>query len=167
MAVDVKALYERYGPMVLRRCRAILKGEDEAMDALQDVFIQVIRNQNTLEDKGLSSLLYTMATNTCLNLIRSRRTREDLVVRSKNPEDDLLSQIAIMDDHEEKTNASFTTDQFFSLEKPSTRAMAVYYFVDGMTLEETATAVNLSVSGVRKRLAGLKIRGKIFRESLQ
>jgi RNA polymerase sigma-70 factor (ECF subfamily) len=36
--------------------------------------------------------------------------------------------------------------------------MAVLHFVDGMTLEETADAVGLSVSGVRKRLRGLQAK---------
>ena len=38
--------------------------------------------------------------------------------------------------------------------------MAVLHYVDGMTLEETAEAVGLSVSGVRKRLRSLKSKVK-------
>ena len=34
--------------------------------------------------------------------------------------------------------------------------MAVLYYVDGMTLEEVAREVGMSVSGVRKRLLGLR-----------
>jgi hypothetical protein len=33
--LDVEALYERYGPMVLRRCRFLLK-EDQALDTTHD-----------------------------------------------------------------------------------------------------------------------------------
>ena len=32
-ALDVEALSLRYGPMVLRRCRRLLRDEDEALDA--------------------------------------------------------------------------------------------------------------------------------------
>ena len=38
--------------------------------------------------------------------------------------------------------------------------MAVLHYVDGMTLQEVSTEVGLSVSGVRKRLRGLKERAK-------
>jgi RNA polymerase sigma-70 factor (ECF subfamily) len=38
--------------------------------------------------------------------------------------------------------------------------MAVLHYVDGMTLEETAETVGLSVSGVRKRLRSLQARVK-------
>jgi RNA polymerase sigma-70 factor (ECF subfamily) len=34
--------------------------------------------------------------------------------------------------------------------------MAVLHFVDGLTLEEVAAETGLSVSGVRKRLRGLR-----------
>ncbi len=41
MAIDVEMFYTQYGPMVLRRCRYILKDEELPLDAMQDVFIQV------------------------------------------------------------------------------------------------------------------------------
>jgi RNA polymerase sigma-70 factor (ECF subfamily) len=72
MAVDVERYYRVYGPMVLRRCRAMLKDEDAAVDAMQDTFVRVLRYGDRLHGKAPSSLLYTIATNVCLNAIRSR-----------------------------------------------------------------------------------------------
>ena len=46
--MDVEALYEKYGPMVMRRCRQLLKDETEALDATQDVFVQVLRRRDRL-----------------------------------------------------------------------------------------------------------------------
>src|SRR5512136_204343 len=77
-AIDVDALYRRYGPMVLRRCRALLRDEDRALDAMQDVFVQVLRHKDSLNARYPSSLLYRIATNTCLNSIRSARRRRDI-----------------------------------------------------------------------------------------
>ena len=86
MAIDVEATYRRYGPMVHRRCRALLKDEEAATDAMQDTFVRLLRYQDRLDDKGLSSLLYRMATNVCLNRIRSTARRpedanDELVMR--------------------------------------------------------------------------------------
>ncbi|MEI8095928.1 MAG: sigma factor [Spirochaetales bacterium] len=53
---DVETLYRRYGPMVHRRCRALL-GDERASDASQEVFVRLLRTQKRLEDRGLSSLL--------------------------------------------------------------------------------------------------------------
>jgi DNA-directed RNA polymerase specialized sigma24 family protein len=41
--INVEALYRKYAPMVLRRCRSILRDEDAAQDAMQDVFVQLLR----------------------------------------------------------------------------------------------------------------------------
>ena len=46
-------------------------------------------------------------------------------------------------------------DRIFARVPESSRTIAVMHLVDGMTLEEVADAVGLSVSGVRKRLRAL------------
>ena len=46
--------------------------------------------------------------------------------------------------------------KLFGQQRESTRTMAVLYYVDGMTLQEVAKEVGMSVSGVRKRLLGLR-----------
>ena len=47
-------------------------------------------------------------------------------------------------------------DQIFATSKPDTREMAILHYLDGYTLEETAKKMNMSVSGVRKRLRILR-----------
>ena len=69
--VDVEALYRKYGPMVLRRCRHLLGDEDKALDAMQECFVRVLRSKERLNGDAPSSLLYCMATNVCLNILRS------------------------------------------------------------------------------------------------
>jgi RNA polymerase sigma-70 factor (ECF subfamily) len=56
-------------------------------------------------------------------------------------------------------------DRLFRKEKQSTREIATLHFVDGMTLQEVADEVGLSLSGVRKRIRELKARIKIKKEA--
>lgn len=158
MAIDVDKLYRRYGPMVLRRCRKLLKDEETAREAMQDVFVQLLRKKDTLTDEYPSSLLYCMATNICLNLIRKNKKAAFCV------EDEVLHQIADVDDPARKAVTRHFLDQLFEGEKASTRTMAVLHYVDGMTLEETARTTGLSVSGVRKRLRNLRAAGWELKE---
>ena len=144
--------------MVLRRCRSLLRDEEKALDAMQDVFVQVLRRQDTLHDTAPSSLLYRIATNVCLNLIRKGKKAP------MNAEDTFLHQIAGSDKPEERVVAGQFLDQIFSGQKEGTREMAVYHYVDGMTLEETAELTGLSVSGVRKRLRTLRKSGLELQE---
>ena len=158
MAVDVEAFYRKYGPMVLRRCRSLLRDEDMALDAMQDVFVQVLRRQETLHDTAPSSLLYRIATNVCLNIMRKNK-RGPI-----NAEDTVIAQIAGHDHPEDRVLAGHFIDRLFGGQKESTRSIAVYHYVDGMTLEETAELVGLSVSGIRKRLRTLRQSGLALKE---
>lgn len=166
-SMDVENLYRRYGPMVIRRCSSILGDEESALDAAQDVFYQVWKKRSKLEDRGVSSLLYTMATNTCLNILRSRKRRggihsefdetfhdsEKLVYQNPNT------------DFEERIHAAHFIESLFARYDEKTQLIAVYHYVDGFTLEETASMVEMSVSGIRKRLKKLQKAGIEMNES--
>jgi RNA polymerase sigma-70 factor, ECF subfamily len=148
--LDVEDTYRRYGPMVLRRCRRLLRDEQLALDAMQDTFIQVLRYRDRLRDEAPSSLLYRIATHVCLNRIRTFQRHPE------NPGDDLLSRIASLEAPEEASLARNLLSRIFGGEPVSTRTIAVLHHVDGLTLEEVACEVGLSVSGVRKRLRRLQ-----------
>ena len=85
LAVNVEELYTRYGPMVYRRCKALLKDDQAAEELMQETFIQILRRQDVLEVHAPSSLLYRTATNLCLNRIRAKARRpedpDELVMR--------------------------------------------------------------------------------------
>ena len=139
--------------MVLRRCRQLLREEAAAKDAAQEVFVQVVRRKERIEGEFPSSFLYRTATNIALNMIRSRNRKNEV-----SDPDPVLEMIACEDEHLSSLPARTLLDKLFAREHASTRVMATYHFVDGMTLEETAAELRMSVSGVRKRLRLLKER---------
>ncbi|MDA3958089.1 sigma-70 family RNA polymerase sigma factor [Oceanispirochaeta sp.] len=144
-------MYIKYGPMVLRRCRSLLKDEDLALDAMQDVFVKLISKQDKLKENYPSSLLYTIATNHCLNIIRKEK--------KMSWGDEILDRIVSTEVLEEKAVNKMFLDQIFNSQKASTRTIAVLHYRDGLTLEETAEMTSLSVSGVRRRLRKLREAG--------
>ncbi len=159
MALDVEQYYRRYGPMVMRRCRQLLHDEEDAADAMQDTFVRVMRYQDRLEDKGASSLLYTIATNVCLNRIRSGKRRKSDAVG------ELVESIATADDHADRVLTGHFLDRLFGTQKTDTKTIAVCRYVDGLTLEQTADVCGMSISGVRKRLKSLQRSGLALREA--
>lgn len=146
----LESLYRRYGPLVLRRCRHLLRDDAEAEDAMQEVFMQILRHPGLLDAEFPSSLLYKIATNNCLNRLRGR-TR-----RAETREESVLLGIASQEDIEARSAAGRLLDKIFGRHPASTRVMAVLHYVDGLTLEEVARETTLSVSGVRKRLRALQ-----------
>ncbi len=151
MVIDLEHAYARYGPMVLRRCNRLLKDEGRAMDAMHDVFVQLLRRREEMDPVNLGSLLMRMATNVCLNQLRTRHRRPE------DAGDETLLQIAGAGDGGEGLAAArLLLGKIFAREQPSTGEIAVMHLVDGLTLEEVGREVGLSVSGVRKRLRTLR-----------
>lgn len=122
------------------------------MDAMHDVFVQLLRDRDRLDERGTASLLLQMATHQCLNRIRTRRRHPE----DSDPESDLIAHIATAGDTAERTEARSVLSWIFGQSQESTRTIAVMHLVDGMTLEEVAAEVGMSVSGVRKRLRTLR-----------
>jgi RNA polymerase sigma factor (sigma-70 family) len=147
---DIAELYERYGPMVMRRCRFLLGNEDDALDVTQDVFVCLLQEKDRLQIHHPSSFLYVTATNLCLNRIRDRARHGD------TDDEQLLYRIATLDDTEARVGARSVLERLFGQSPRSSRTIAVLHLVDGLTLEETAREVGMSVSGVRKRLRALR-----------
>src|SRR5438309_1286154 len=73
---SMEALYRTYGSMVLRRARTLLGDEHAAQDMVQEVFMKAIRAFPTFRgESSLTTWLYQVTTNHCLNTIRVRARR--------------------------------------------------------------------------------------------
>ena len=121
--------------------------------------MKVLMAQGRLRDTATSSLLYRMATNLCLNRIRDARRRRT------TPNSALLEKIAVWDEIDGRAEARDLLARLFGRQRESTRVMACLHYVDGLTLEEVAREVGLSVSGVRKRLRRLRASLRELEES--
>jgi len=151
--LEIEKLYQQYGGMVLRRCRSILENEHQSMDALQDVFVQLLRNKSRLKPNGLSSLLYRMATNTCLNMIRHQNVRDNHEREQTSHGDiDECSDSSI----ETKVIELDRINKALANFPERTREAALYHFVDGFTMDEIATMMSMSNSNTRRLLRELR-----------
>jgi len=154
VSLEIEKLYYRYGPMVLRRCRQLLPDDDLAQEAMQEVFMKILKRQAELDLNQPSSLLYRIATNICLNLIRERK------IKYSNEDENIILEIATNENLEYQTFSSRLLDRILVKQTETTRVIALLHFYDGMTLQEVANEVGMSVSGVRKRL-------KLFKQSIE
>jgi RNA polymerase sigma factor (sigma-70 family) len=150
--IDIEAYYARYGPMVLRRCRRLLKDEQSAFDAMQEVFLRVLVTRDRLTGTYPSALLYRIATNLCLNRIREERRWGSGEYR------DILHHLTFFNNPEDTVVAENLLECVLKERKEPDRQVAVMYFIDGMTLKEIAATVKLSISAVHKRLENLRRR---------
>jgi RNA polymerase sigma-70 factor (ECF subfamily) len=132
-----------------------LRDEAKAVDAMHDVFVEILRRKDSLDASSPAGLLLTTATHVCLNRLRSERRKPE------DRDDEMLFHIAAIENQgnaEGRTLARRILDRLFSGQPESTKLIAVLHYVDRLTLEEVAGEVGMSVSGVRKRLRTLKER---------
>ncbi len=144
---DLRELYARFGGAVYGRCQYLLKDPEHAEDAMQDVFAKAIVHVKEFRaDASPLTWLLKIATNHCLNLIRSDRApwRGQLEQETRargaghgGP------QVFESRDLIRKLLSKFDVE---------TQAAVIHYHVDEMTLEEVAALLGRSVPTVRKRL---------------
>jgi RNA polymerase sigma-70 factor (ECF subfamily) len=153
--IDVKAYYEKYGSMVYRRCKQLLRHEDDALDAMQDVFIKLMKSKHKLNGTYPSSLLYVIATNTCLNKIRWKKRQ------TEHSDGEFIENMHVSyDENFEHVEAKMLTNLILDTESETTRNICFMYYYDDMTLEEIGQSIGMSISGVRKRLLAFQKRAK-------
>lgn len=149
--------------MVHRRCTALLRNVADADDATQEVFVRVLRrarDEGVVDDKPVS-YLWTIATNVCLNRLRTKKRKPtDSYDDASSAAAISVEAIAGVDDGVSTSALRRALERLFGDEPETTRVMAVLHFVDGLTLEETAAEMGMSVSGVRKRL-------RVFQHKIQ
>ena len=148
--IDAEACYLAYGPMVLRRCRHLLRDEERARDAMHDVFVQVLRYRDQLDQSAPSSLLYRIATNVCLNQLRTARRRPEV------PDDAAVERTPDAGDAENAIASRSVLARLFGADLGSIAPIAALRYRDGLSVDEVAREVGMSATSVRKRLHRLR-----------
>lgn len=140
----LEELYRRHAAAVYARCRYLLREDEAARDAAQDVFVRALRGEEELRSAASpTAFLLRMATNHCLNLQRASRAawREEVARMAR-----------------ERTERAFEPDArelvraLLGAAGPEEQEVAVLYFVDELTQAEIAEATGRSLPTVRKRL---------------
>lgn len=137
----------------------MLRSDDDAFDAAQDVFVRALRAHRRIHGAYPSTLLYTMATRVCLNRLRWRRRHTEADGEGGAVFDEAAFPVA--DAAFDEAEARLMTDALMRQASEETRALLYMYFVDGMSLEETGRILGLSASGVRKRIVKFRERARL------
>jgi len=174
MVTDFEALYKKYKPVVLRRCRGILRNEEETKDAVQDVFVKLFK----LEQEGyhISSypcLLYTIATRVCFDRLRAVKVsgkKKEQIMNKKELDDFLSREVSFspLYDIENKYNEyervdtklyaqtfllSLLDDEEDKSDVSFVLVICFMYYFDGMGLEEICETIGMPPYKVEKLFA--------------
>ena len=139
-------LVRRYQLPIYRHCLNMLDDEGDAAEAAQDVFFTVWRSLSRFRgDSAFSTWLYRIATNRCLKVLRQRRQPTVPLV------DQQTSHGLPEGEFEGKQTGALVARAIASLTPPQ-RATLLLREVEGLTYEQIARVLGVSVAAVKSRL---------------
>lgn len=141
----IKQLYLRYGPLIISRARALLRNEHAAQDALQEVFVRVLRAGGGFRAQASPmTWLYRVVTNYCLNRLRDERRRAALW-SAFGP--------CGAQTHSVDACARIQLEQILTRVRPELQEIAIYALHDELSHDEIAELVGVSRRTIGNRLA--------------
>ena len=147
---EIRMLYERYASMVHRRCYSFLKSEDDAWDAVQDVFMKLTAALSTIQKKdSIYSWLLSASTNHCISILRKKKhVMFDEEIHSNGHEKKLPqeSNMALQE----------ILKHFLGPWDQKTREVVLYTYFDGYKQEEIAKITGMGESTIRRHLTRFK-----------
>ena len=138
--------YREYGYVLRQRCLALLGDPAAADDALQEVFVRVLRYGHRPPDKPLA-WLKRIADRCCFDLIKKNRRQSDMQ-RSLSTEREIVETWPAHDPDNVRVVL-----HLLAKAKPKLQQVAVLFYYDEMTRDEIARELGCSTMTVKRRLA--------------
>lgn len=146
---ELTDLYERTAHVVYHRCLRILKNEEQARDAVHEVYARVLTKGHQFRGESAPmTWLYRIATNYCLNQLRNQQGRRKKLAHNKQ---DIVGDGVSEPSDTDRADWSLVTAMLNEVD-PETRQCVMYTFFDDCTRQEVADLVGISVPTVRKRV---------------
>jgi RNA polymerase sigma-70 factor, ECF subfamily len=140
-------LVERFSPRLRYFLRKLLPSAHDSEDALQDVWLDVLRALPRLNDpQALVAWLYRIARDRAFARLRKARPHEQL------RDDSTIADATADDDSDFTAEDAAQIHAALDTLPPEQREVLVLRFLEDMTYEQIAAIVGVSVGTVRSRL---------------
>jgi RNA polymerase sigma-70 factor (ECF subfamily) len=155
---EVAAAYQKYGHLVLRRCRLILRDDHAAEDALQEVFVRLWRYGDRFRVAESKLMwLYRVAERCSFDLLERRGRRAETALES-------AGELRVTGEgHGQALEDREVVLRFLDRFEDRVKQVAVLHYLDEMTQDEIAAATGWSRQTVVKKLALLRERAARLR----
>jgi RNA polymerase sigma-70 factor (ECF subfamily) len=157
--VELRDAYEAFLPLVVRRCRRILRQDEAAQDAAQDVFLRLCRyGTSYLSADSKIAWLYQVADRVCFDRLKKDKRRAEVML------DDLAelesaSMNGLLEDREALMH-------FLTRFDDRVKKAIVLYYLKGASQQEIADATGWSRQTVSNKLAFVRARARSLRTGL-
>ena len=138
----IELLFKEHYPVMLKLAVMLLHDKEEARDIVHDVFTRLLDGDIWFNKDKAEAFLLSCVRNSCLNVMRSRSTREQ-AMRLYLPEESTEGL-------EERVQA--LQDGLKDLKPPICLDIVLMHYRDGMTFKEIAAHYGVSETTIYKHL---------------
>lgn len=163
--VEFSRLLEKYSDQIYRLALRMTGNEQDAEDVLQETFIKALRALPEFEGRSsLSTWLYRIGMNEALMALRRQKNAVALDALDDSDESEGLEPRWLMDwcclPEDELLNGETKVFLNHAIEKltPGLRAVFLLRDVQGLSVKDTADALNITESAVKVRLLRARLR---------
>jgi RNA polymerase sigma factor (sigma-70 family) len=148
-------LYRKYAGKVYGKCLSILRNEDEAKDAVQDIFVKIMLNLGNFGEKSqFSTWIYSITYNFCIDLIRKRKKEKTLFSDDIERVPDVAEE-DVPDEFMREMDIKYLKQV---LEELSTgdRIILLMKYQDELSIKEIADTIDKTESAVKMKIKRAK-----------
>ncbi len=144
-----------YSGMVYRHCLHMLHDPHEAEDAAQETMLRAFRAFDRFRGKGVASWLFTIAHNTCLDVLKSARMRAagPALEAYEQAHGQLADPAAPPDERWEQAQGDEALRRAVLALKPEQQLLLALYYGQGMAYADICAATGMGEGTVKSRLS--------------
>ena len=157
-------LYQRYSTKIYSKCIAMLKNEEQAADATQEIFMKIFLNLSKFGEKSkFSTWVYSITYNYCIDFIRRNKKLKNIF------SDEIENVPEIEDEVVDKELLEMEIETLHKVLKelpPGDEAVLLMKYRDDMQIREIAEVMDKSESAIKMKLKRAKVKAqKIKKET--
>lgn len=152
-------LYRRYANKVYGKCFSILRNEDEARDAMQEIFVKIMLNLGNFGEKSqFSTWIYSITYNFCIDLIRKRKKEKTVFSEDIERAPDVAAD-DIPDEYLMAMDIKILNQVMETLSEGD-RMILVMKYQDDFSIRDIALKLNKTESAVKMKIKRAKEKAK-------
>jgi RNA polymerase sigma factor (sigma-70 family) len=158
-------LYRKYAGKVYGKCISILRNEEEARDAVQDIFVKIMLNLSNFGEKSqFSTWVYSITYNFCIDTIRKRKKEKTLFSEDIERAPDVAEE-EVPDEYLLQMDVKYLKQVLEEL-PTGDRMIILMKYQDDMSIKEIAETISKTESAVKMKIKRAKHKAQDLYEKL-
>lgn len=155
-----EAILRLYEKKVYTLCRRMCGNDEDAQEAAQDAFLSLWRSAKSFRgDASLSTWLYRLATNACIDLLRrNKRGGERVSLDDEETTLELVDESPLPEQALERKETQRLINEALAALPEDYRAILLLREAEGLSYAEIAEAMHMELGTVKSRIS----RGRVL-----